>query len=160
MLKHANAAHVHACELNPDSVKALTANVRANGVSERCTVHAGDNQQTAPTLGRIADRVMLGLIPSSEAAWPLAVAALKDTGGWLHVHMNVSAVKSEREAFVTKLLRTLEALARRRDTGHTETENVAWVARCEHIERVKSYAPRVDHIVVDVFLGPEPSNIS
>ena len=61
---------------------------------------------------------------------------------------------------MTKLLRTLEALARRRDTGHTETENVAWVARCEHIERVKSYAPRVDHIVVDVFLGPEPSNIS
>ena len=69
--------------------------------------------------------------------------------------MNVSAAKAEREAFVTKLLSTLEALAHRRDAGHTG--DAKWVARCEHIERVKSYAPRVDHIVVDVFLGPQPS---
>lgn len=38
-----------------------------------------------------ADRVNLGLIPSSEEGWPIACAALKNsTGGWLHIHVNVS----------------------------------------------------------------------
>ena len=36
-----------------------------------------------------ADRVLLGLLPSSECAWKTAVAALKDTGGCLHLHGNV-----------------------------------------------------------------------
>ena len=40
----------------------------------------------------IADRVNLGLIPSSEAGWPVACAVLKSsTGGWLHIHGNVSS---------------------------------------------------------------------
>ena len=39
----------------------------------------------------IADRVNLGLIPSSEAGWETACAALRnDRGGWLHIHGNVS----------------------------------------------------------------------
>lgn len=39
----------------------------------------------------IADRVNLGLIPSSESGWLTACAALRpDTGGWLHIHGNVS----------------------------------------------------------------------
>ena len=38
----------------------------------------------------MADRVNLGLLPSSEAGWPVACATLRpDTGGWLHVHGNV-----------------------------------------------------------------------
>ena len=37
----------------------------------------------------MADRVLLGLLPSSECAWKTAVAALKDTGGRLHLHSNV-----------------------------------------------------------------------
>lgn len=40
----------------------------------------------------MADHVNLGLIPSSEAGWPVACAALRsDTGGWLHVHGNVTS---------------------------------------------------------------------
>ena len=42
-------------------------------------------------LKNFADRVNLGLIPSSEEGWPVACAALKrSTGGWLHIHGNVS----------------------------------------------------------------------
>ena len=37
----------------------------------------------------VADRVMLGLLPSSQCAWGTALAALKDQGGWLHLHSNV-----------------------------------------------------------------------
>ncbi|KAG8003905.1 tRNA wybutosine-synthesizing protein 2-like protein [Nibea albiflora] len=44
-LVHAGAGHVHACEWNPDAVEALQKNLAANGVSDRCTVHQGDNRQ-------------------------------------------------------------------------------------------------------------------
>ena len=49
----------------------------------------------------IADRVLLGLIPSSEEGWFVACACLRsDVGGWLHVHENVSCkpVTTERES--------------------------------------------------------------
>jgi tRNA G37 N-methylase Trm5 len=39
----------------------------------------GDCLQVAPV--GVADRVLLGLLPSSEDSWPTAVAALKATGG-------------------------------------------------------------------------------
>lgn len=44
-LVHARASHVHACEWNPDAVEALQKNLEANGVSDRCTIHRGDNRQ-------------------------------------------------------------------------------------------------------------------
>ena len=40
----------------------------------------GDCLQVAPV--GVADRVLLGLLPSSEDSWPTAVAALKTTGGF------------------------------------------------------------------------------
>ena len=34
-----------------------------------------------------------------------------------------------------------------------EEEKEQWVAICEHVERVKSFAPKIDHYVADVFVG-------
>ena len=43
----------------------------------------------------VADRVNLGLIPSSEAGWSVACAALKpSSGGILHIHGNVTSFRS------------------------------------------------------------------
>ena len=45
----------------------------------------------------VADRVNLGLIPSSEQGWPVACAALKPhTGGMLHVHGNVTSIPKRK----------------------------------------------------------------
>ncbi|CAN0269712.1 unnamed protein product, partial [Phaeothamnion confervicola] len=88
-LVHAGACHVHACEWNPDSVYCLRHNLKANGVDARCTVYAEDNALAAPRVGRVADRVCLGLLPQSEDAWGLAAAVLRPEGGWCHVHGNV-----------------------------------------------------------------------
>ncbi|XP_070200747.1 tRNA wybutosine-synthesizing protein 2 homolog [Littorina saxatilis] len=87
-LVHASAAYVHACEWNPDAVAALKRNLRLNNVHHRCSVHQGDNRQL--TLRGVADRVNLGLIPSSEEGWPVACRALKPSGGVLHIHGNVN----------------------------------------------------------------------
>jgi len=54
-----------------------------NKVRDRCTIHEGDNRLTCPS--DVADRVNLGLIPSSEMSWDTACKALKSvSGGMLH----------------------------------------------------------------------------
>ncbi|XP_059144933.1 tRNA wybutosine-synthesizing protein 2 homolog [Physella acuta] len=90
-LIHAKADHVFACEWNPDAVSALRNNLKVNGVFEKCTVIEGDNRKLQ--LRDLADRVNLGLIPSSEESWPMAVQVLKPTGGVLHIHGNVTTRK-------------------------------------------------------------------
>ncbi|XP_060688659.1 tRNA wybutosine-synthesizing protein 2 homolog isoform X1 [Hemiscyllium ocellatum] len=96
-LMHAGAAFVHACEWNPHAVAALLKNLKLNKVSHRCKVHKGDNRQLS--LRNLADRVNLGLIPSSEEGWPVACQLLReDKGGIFHIHHNISLYGENRNA--------------------------------------------------------------
>jgi tRNA G37 N-methylase Trm5 len=101
-----------------------------------------------PAFAGQAHRVNLGLIPSSEAGWPVAVRALRADGGWLHVHANVSTDDEQRARWLEQLTATLADLAQQAGRHDWAPPVVA------HVERVKSYAPRLDHVVVDVWLGP------
>ena len=93
-LVHARARVVHACEWNEAAVEGLRRGLAANGVEERCVVHVGDCREVCPR--GLADRVNLGLVPSSEVGWPAACAALRpDRGGWLHIHGNVRCKPGE-----------------------------------------------------------------
>ena len=97
-LVHARACFVHAWEWNRHAVEALHRGLKANGVTERCTVHSGDNRRAVSLLRGRADRVNLGLIPSSERGWPVACALLNpESGGWLHIHGNVTS-KPDKQA--------------------------------------------------------------
>ena len=149
-LVHAGAAHVHACEWDTDALAALRHNLVANGVAARCTVHAGDNARSLPAFAGTAHRVNLGLIPSSEAGWPVAVGALRAEGGTLHVHANVGASSAEERDFCARLLERLVSLGRAAGRAWAAAEGGA---RVTHVERVKNYAPKVRHLVVDVELG-------
>eukprot|EP00596_Hydrurales_sp_CCMP1899_P002322 CAMPEP_0119039050 /NCGR_PEP_ID=MMETSP1177-20130426/8350_1 /TAXON_ID=2985 /ORGANISM="Ochromonas sp, Strain CCMP1899" /LENGTH=281 /DNA_ID=CAMNT_0007002461 /DNA_START=2709 /DNA_END=3551 /DNA_ORIENTATION=- len=91
-LLYGKAEHVHACEWNPNSLLALGINLKKAGVGDRCTVYPGDNNDAKAALSCIADRVCLGLLPSSVGGWPLAVSAMKPTGGKMHVHENVNDI--------------------------------------------------------------------
>ncbi|XP_041466259.1 tRNA wybutosine-synthesizing protein 2 homolog isoform X2 [Lytechinus variegatus] len=89
-LVHAKAKLLFACEWNPHAVNALQKNLELNSVNERCIVLEGDNRKVCPV--GVANRVNLGLIPSSEKGWPVACAALNPmTGGVLHIHGNVDS---------------------------------------------------------------------
>merc|ERR1712091_754361 len=91
----------------------------------------------------VADRVLLGLLPSSGRAYGAAVCALKTaTGGWLHVHANVAI--AEIESWTETLLSTLQRLLRDEAGQH------GWTVEARHLERVNSYAPHVMHVVCDV----------
>ena len=140
LLVHGKATHVHACELNPESIKALNWAAEKNDVSQSITIHEGDNQSTLPSLRGIADRVLLGLLPSSEAAWKPAISTLKEQGGSLHIHMNVE--EEHIEQWVKDTIQTCLNYAKRVDRD--------WRCTHQHLEKVKWYAPRVRHVVLDV----------
>ena len=136
MLVHSQVGHVHCCEWNPNAVRALETNLESNGVAERCTVHFGDNRVTATNLEGVADRVVLGLLPSAEDGCALAMAALRSVGGVLHVHGVAAAGNHDTwAADVTESL--------------LEMEGEFSIHAAEPL-KVKSYAPRWDHVVLDV----------
>ncbi|XP_068007933.1 tRNA wybutosine-synthesizing protein 2 homolog isoform X4 [Melanerpes formicivorus] len=188
-LVHAEAAFAHACEWNGHAVEALRRNLALNGVQDRCHVHHGDSRQLE--LQDVADRVNLGLIPSSEEGWPVACRVLKkSTGGVLHIHHNVEslpvpaqsqtpvlqaeqaspeAANCDGEAQDPKEDREKETLgARIRPEWQTWAEATAariqellvelhgqlWCTSILHIEPVKSYAPHVHHLVLDLECRP------
>ena len=145
-LVHGNAKYVHACEINPDSVKALKKNLIANGVEDRCTVYLGDNIVSAKKLIGIANRVNLGLLPDSVKGYEIAVDCLNlNSGGILHVHGNCLSV--EREKWGKQVEQDIFNIIQ--EKGGAIQESFQSV-QCIHVERVKSYAPRVDHVVADI----------
>jgi 16S rRNA G966 N2-methylase RsmD len=158
-LVHGHARHVTSCEWNPNAIFALRYNLKSNRVGDRATVLEGDcrvtlrdliaknNQYDDPNEYHYFDRISLGLLPSSEGGWPIAVECLnREKGGWLHVHGNVPTV--ERQQWAHWLCRSLVHISQKNE------HSTDWHAICSHIERVKSFAPKVDHFVADVFLGP------
>ncbi|CAF0870058.1 unnamed protein product, partial [Didymodactylos carnosus] len=153
-LVHARASHVYACEWNSDAVEALKRNLKLNHVDDKCTVLYGNNEETCPL--RVADRVNLGLIPSSEQSWPVACRALKCEGGHLHVHGTISTIKVKENQTLTvkdvwnewgeyvrnEILKLMSKLY-----SHTN-----YKCDVEHIECVKPYGPHLDHLVVDLYV--------
>jgi tRNA(Phe) wybutosine-synthesizing methylase Tyw3 len=142
LLVRAKASMLHACEWNSDAITCLAMNLAANHVdASRYRLWPGDNRSmlTSEVIGT-ADRVLLGLIPSSEYAWPIAVRMLKPCGGRLHIHMN----KADHELveWVHYVVRAITSLAS--ELGYR------WEVSVEHLQRVKSYAPHVWHVVADV----------
>jgi len=150
-LVHAKADFLYACEWNPDSVVALRMNLDKLGLSDRCSVLEGDNREVCPK--NVADRVNLGLIPDSEISWRTACEALKDTGGVLHIHGNVESKKDEIKQ--EKMNAWAEATADTIKNILNEVKSILnWSTEIVHIECVKSYAPRIYHLVLDLDCKP------
>lgn len=109
----------------------------------------------------------LGLIPSSEDGWPVACRLLKrTTGGVLHIHQNVTSPLQNRAA--DDATRRVSAKTTDREAWQAWADDTAdriasllrnltgalWVTSIQHIENVKSYAPHVHHIVLDLECRP------
>ena len=73
ILVHSEVEHVHCCEWNDDAVESLEWSLERNNVSSLCTVHRGDNRETCKSIGKVADRVILGLLPTSEKSFEAAM---------------------------------------------------------------------------------------
>ncbi|OEH78555.1 kelch repeat-containing protein [Cyclospora cayetanensis] len=178
--------------------------------------HSQNSTETTATvpaaLMGIADRISLGLIPSSEEAWPTAVALLNGKrGGTLHVHGVApleaagysgqplpSALYAYTDAATGEQLVTASVLEatgasgesidgampqqdKSRPTGvggncklgaslqfaqhalrsmaelvktKIKQPGEVWAVYVHHVEKVKSYAPKLFHFVVDITACP------
>jgi len=164
-LIHGHAKHVYVCEWNHDGVEALRFNLRQNGVEDKATVLVGDcrkifaKKENQGLVG-IFDRVSLGLLPSSEGGWRTAVHALRrDLGGWLHIHGNVPVVEARSWCKwlcirLKEYLLELMLESNNNESGDADCLHHQWVVVCWHLEKVKSFAPTVNHYVADMYLGP------
>ncbi|OEU18402.1 Met_10-domain-containing protein, partial [Fragilariopsis cylindrus CCMP1102] len=142
---HGKAAFVYACEWNTYAVNALRYNIKDNKIEKKVKILEGDcrEQVEKHNLTNMVDRVSLGLLPSSEGGWRFAIKALKvPTGGWLHIHGNVPA--KEMELWTIWVCHRLDVLAKE------ENKPDNWFILCNHVERVKSFAPTVFHYVADI----------
>ena len=117
----------------------------------------------------------MGLIPTAEESYEAACHALNPfVGGIFHIHGNVSSkekadldesirVHSKFNINTVTCNRKLkpEWLRWAIDTAERvvcvlidKKSPITWKACINHIERVKSYAPHVDHLVLDLTLSP------
>lgn len=136
ILVHSEVEHVHCCEWNDDAVESLEWGLERNNVSSLCTVHRGDNRETCKSIGKVADRVILGLLPTSEKSFEAAMEVLSDSGGVMHIHG--LAKPDEYSEWAEDVMRRI--------CNFREVFRARKIA----VNRIKSYAPRWDHVVLDV----------
>ncbi len=140
--KFGRPERVEAVEKNPRAYAFLLRNLEENGVQDRVRPHLGDNREVELPLASF-DRIFLGLLPSAIPFVPRALGLLAPQGGWLHVHLVVSAPRALEEAS-------------ERVGGAIRAEGGILLA--EPIPRVvKPYGPSRSHVVVDARARPSAS---
>jgi tRNA wybutosine-synthesizing protein 2 len=96
--------------------------------------------------------VNCGFLPSSKLSWATAGKILDcEIGGWIHAHENVGVndIDTRKAEVVDEMQRYIDRWEAERGSCGTYRRRVS----CEHVERVKTYAPGVLHVVFDVRVG-------
>lgn len=162
----AGVGRVLCWEINGWSVEGLRRGAEANGWGvrvvngemecgeERLVVFQESNEQAARRIEGMRDsippvrHVNCGFLPSSKESWETAVEVLDPVqGGWIHAHENI-AVK-DIDSRKKTIVEIFAALAEKHHGCHPVRQ-----VHCEHLERVKDYAPGVVHCVLDISIIP------
>lgn len=132
--KFSKAKKIYAIEINPESYHYLYQNIKLNKVEDKIIPILGDCEKECENIGRIADRVLMGLLPTSKNYLDSAMRIIKKNG-IIHYHSTLSKNESYE-----KLLLEIKNAATNYRFG---VKLISW-------KKVKSYAPKIDHIVLDV----------
>lgn len=102
--KHVNVAKVFSIDANPSAIQFMQDNIRLNRVYDKVLPFLGDSKAIIKSqLQRVADRVLMPLPEKAFEYLPLAVLALKSSGGWIHYYDFEHAAKTENPTEKTKL---------------------------------------------------------
>lgn len=128
---------------------------------DRIVLFHGDNRLAAEIMGNIQPlllqrshggawapvrHVNLGLLPSSQPTWDSSLKLLdRKYGGWTHVHENVDI--NEIDVKKGEIVAEYEMLG---SSLSGQDLNIT----CDHVEKVKTYAPGVMHCVYDIHVNP------
>jgi tRNA wybutosine-synthesizing protein 2 len=121
---------VYSIEINPKAYNYLLENIKLNGVENKIVPILGDCVFEVSKLGRIADRVIMGLLPSCKEYLIDALKVIK-SNGFIHYH---GTAKDWKELFEDV-----------KTAAEIEGFNVELLEKV----RVKSYAPKIYHWVLD-----------
>jgi tRNA wybutosine-synthesizing protein 2 len=124
---------IFACEINPIAYRYLCANVVINHVTDIVESLWGDNRKTAPK--DCADRVILGYLQEPQLFLKVVLECLRNQSGILHYHEIIPF-----ESIPELPLKRIETVTKK---YHRSVELLK-------INEIKSYAPRIHHVVLDV----------
>lgn len=133
MAVHSKPESILACEINPFAYNYLCENIELNEVDDIVEPILGDNREVAPE--GVADRVIMGYITNTHEYLPKAFKVLKYEGGIIHYH----------ETCPNELLPN-RPLDRVKDAAKGVNRDVKLL----NLKEIKSYAPGVSHVVLDV----------
>ncbi|MBN1539700.1 MAG: hypothetical protein JW939_06100 [Candidatus Thermoplasmatota archaeon] len=132
-----NVKSVRSIEKDPVSYEYLLKNIEDNGVKGKVIPLLGDNREVDP--GAPADRVMMGYVGGTMEFLDRAVVLISPKGAIIHLH---DTVKVE-DGYVWLTARACNRL-----------KELGWGSEVIGHRKVKSYAPRIDHIVIDIMATP------
>ncbi len=125
---HSNASQVISIEINPNSYQFLCENIKLNKL-DNITPILGDCREVTPKYS--ADRIIMGYVKTTHHYLGVAIDSLNE-GGILHYHETVPEKLME-----TRPIERIVSEANGRDVELLK------------INKIKKYAPGVEHVVVD-----------
>ncbi len=137
--KFTKAKKIYAIDINLKAAEYLQKNVWLNNTSDKIEVLNGDCRNFADILPK-ADRIIMGYLFRTENFLPAALAIAKNNCT-IHFHRTLSfGKKAFMERNLNKLKKKLIIIAAKNNCR----------LKFMHIEKVKSYAPNIWHIVMDL----------
>lgn len=130
--KFSNPKKICSIEINSKAYNYLCENIRLNKVQDKIIPILGDCVVEIPNLGRIADRVIMGLLPSCKEYLIDAMKVVKPSGV---IHYHGTAEKEEWKGLFEDV--------------ETAAEIEGFKVELLRKVRVKSYAPKIYHWVLD-----------
>jgi len=128
---HSNPSKIYAIELNPVAYNYLKENIKLNKVENKIIPIHGDSLIEVPKLGRIADRIIMGILPSPKKFLKAAFSAIKN-GGIIHY-----------EGISENPQKIFEEFLKEASSYNINAKLINWV-------KVKSYSPKKYHFVLDI----------
>jgi len=136
MAVYSKPKKIFSCEINPVAYGYLCKNIVLNHVTSIVQPLHGDNRIIAPK--NVAERVIMGYFDDTEKFLPTAFGCLKNYSGFIHFH-NVCSDELFPETPLIIVEKTADKYKR----------NVELIAS----RVIKSYAPGVSHVVLDIQVG-------
>ncbi len=127
---------IYSCEINPDAYRYLCENIVLNHVTKVVEPLLGDNRKNAPK--NVADRVIMGYIDHTHRFLSTAINCLKNHKGIIHYHDVFP-----NELIPQKPLKIINDAAGKYGLKLDQVQH----------RFIKSYAPGISHIVVDIKIG-------
>jgi len=134
--KYSKSEKIYAIDINPVALEYLRKNIWLNGVENKIEILQGDCRKFVRPLENTADRVLMGYLFETEKFLPCALKIAKNNA-FIHLHRTVK--QEEIEKVKKKIIKI----------GKKNNCKI----KILNVHKVKSYAPKIWHVVFDLKLS-------